>query len=134
MSHPPSSRLLSTILFFALLFFCHLNSFAQARLLRWQLPNLQTSLQGNQKLSKKEAEALKEIDRLYQESRKLIQAGQHDAAMPLAERALTLAEKTFASKLPVIVANAANNLGMIYKNKGDLSKAEILFMRSFSYF
>lgn len=134
MSRPSSSRLLFTLLSLTLASFCHRSGFARTGWPVERPANLRASWQANQKLSKKEADALKEIDRLYQEALKLIQAGRYDAAMPLAEHALALSEKTFASKSPVVVANAANILGMVYQNKGEVAKAEPLYLRSIAIF
>ena len=134
MAHLLSSRLFYTLLLLAMFGLSQPNSIAATRAPGKYLPRLRANSQSNQKLSKKDTEAQNEIERLYQESRKLLESGQHDAALPLAERALTLAEKTFASKSPTIIANTANNLARIYHQKGDIPKAESLYLRSLAIF
>lgn len=59
----------------------------------------------------------------------LYRAGRYDEAVPLAERALAISEKTLGAEHPVI-ATLLNNLALLYKAKGDLGRAESLYQRA----
>jgi CHAT domain-containing protein/Tfp pilus assembly protein PilF len=70
-----------------------------------------------------------EARKLNNESLKLQRAGKYDEALPLAERALVIREKTLGPQHPD-VADSLNNLARLYFDRGDYSKAEALFQRA----
>ncbi len=72
---------------------------------------------------------LAEATSLYNESLSLRLKGQYDQAIPLAERALALREKTLGAEHPD-TANSLDALAMIYRNKGDYAHAEPLYRRA----
>jgi CHAT domain-containing protein/Tfp pilus assembly protein PilF len=80
--------------------------------------------------------ALIEKNRVLQEARKLADEaeslrvkGKYDAALPLAERALAIREKTLGAE-PLDTAESLNNLAVLYHSKGDYAKAETLYVRA----
>jgi tetratricopeptide (TPR) repeat protein len=70
-----------------------------------------------------DAAALDEARRLTEESRQLRNSGKYDAALPLAERALALREKTLGPE-HLEVANALHLVALILDDKHDYPKAE----------
>jgi CHAT domain-containing protein/Tfp pilus assembly protein PilF len=73
--------------------------------------------------------SLQEARRLCAESIRLWRAGKYDEALPLGERALAIREKMLGPERPSVAA-ALNNLGNLYKDKGDLATAEQLYQRA----
>jgi CHAT domain-containing protein len=72
---------------------------------------------------------LYEARKLYSESLRLSRTGQYDAALPVAERALSIREKALGSYHPD-VAESINSFAEVYRSKGDYAKAEILHWRA----
>jgi len=72
---------------------------------------------------------LAEAGKLYSESVSLRGKGQYGQAIPLAERALTLREKTLSAEHPD-TATSLNNLAELYRAKGDYTHAEPLYRRA----
>ena len=71
---------------------------------------------------------LAEAERLTRGADKLREEGTYDAALPLAERALTLREKALGPDHPD-VATSLNTLAVLYIAKGDYARAEPLALR-----
>src|SRR5215813_12332773 len=72
---------------------------------------------------------LAEADKLYNESVSLREKGQYGQAIPLAERASALREKTLGAEHPDMAASL-NNLAGLYSDKGDYAQAEPLYRRA----
>ncbi|WP_437299126.1 tetratricopeptide repeat protein [Sorangium sp. So ce426] len=75
------------------------------------------------------ADALEEAELLNRDVVALYGQGRFDAAIPLAERALTILEKALGRDHPD-VATVLNNLAALHKTKGDYARAEPLFHRA----
>jgi CHAT domain-containing protein/Tfp pilus assembly protein PilF len=73
--------------------------------------------------------ALQEARKLEGESDKLESEGKYDQALPLAERVLEIRERTLGAEAPD-VADALNNLALLYYHKGDYARAEPLYQRA----
>lgn len=71
----------------------------------------------------------KEVLQLLQQAYKLTQEDKYDEALPLAERALAIAEKTFTPE-HTIISVSLYQLGLIYQGKKDFTQAEALYKRS----
>lgn len=65
---------------------------------------------------------------LNQQVDQLIEQGKYQEAIPFAERAVAVAKSARASKLDT--ADALNNLGVIFTNLGDYTKAEPLLLEA----
>src|SRR5215510_5393592 len=72
---------------------------------------------------------LVEADKLYNESVSLREKGYYGQAIPLAERASALREKTLGAEHPDM-ATSLYNLAGIYRDKGDYAQAEPLYRRA----
>jgi CHAT domain-containing protein/Flp pilus assembly protein TadD len=72
---------------------------------------------------------LAEADKLYNESYSLSEKGRYSQAIPLAERALTLREKSLGAANPD-TASSLNHLAGLYRAKGAYAQAEPLFRRA----
>jgi CHAT domain-containing protein/Tfp pilus assembly protein PilF len=72
---------------------------------------------------------LAEADKLYNESVSLRGKGQHGQAIPLAERALALREKTLGAEHPDTAASL-DNLAGLHRDKGDYAQAEPHYRRA----
>jgi tetratricopeptide (TPR) repeat protein len=70
-----------------------------------------------------------EVAELNKKVEQLIETGNYDEALPLAQRALTISEKGFAPDHPDL-AVVLNNLALLNNRKGDYDKAERLYQRS----
>ena len=68
-------------------------------------------------------------EQLTTQVEELYRQGRYEEAIPLAERALAIREKTLAPEHPDTAA-AANNLAVLYKATGAYSKAEPLFQQA----
>jgi len=73
--------------------------------------------------------ALEQASRLLAESRALRQKGKYDEALPVAERALEIREKTLGPDEPP-VAESLHALAVLYEDTGNYAKAEPLFRRA----
>jgi CHAT domain-containing protein/Tfp pilus assembly protein PilF len=80
--------------------------------------------------------ALIEKNRVLQKAAELIQeveqhydAGEYDAALPLAERALLICENGLGKVHPAVAASLGE-LAKLYQAKGDVAKAEPLYLRA----
>jgi len=80
-----------------------------------------------------QSEDLEEAKRLNERAMELLEAGQYDEAVPLAERALAIREKALGSEHPDVAASL-NNLASLYDAKGDYARAEPLYQRSLAIF
>jgi tetratricopeptide (TPR) repeat protein len=72
---------------------------------------------------------LEEAGRLYAQGEALYRAGKYDAALPLAQRILAIREKALGPE-HADVATTLNGLGVLYRAKGDLGRAEALYQRA----
>ena len=72
---------------------------------------------------------LHEAHRLDTQSSNLVHAGNYDDALPLAERALEIAEKELGPDHPY-VGHLLNELGLLHLNKGTYTKAQPLYQRA----
>src|SRR6266498_125567 len=72
---------------------------------------------------------LAEADKLYNESIGLREKGQYGKAIPLAERALAIRQKTLGAEHPD-TATVLNDLALLYCEKGDYAQAEPLYRRA----
>jgi CHAT domain-containing protein/Tfp pilus assembly protein PilF len=70
-----------------------------------------------------------DVHRLNAQVVRLYHAGKYTEAIPLAERALSFAEKTIGTD-PVATADSANNLAELYRAEGDYARAEPLYLRA----
>jgi CHAT domain-containing protein/Flp pilus assembly protein TadD len=77
--------------------------------------------------------ALREATKSNQEVERLYGAGKYDAALLLAERVFAIREKALGAEHPD-TAESLNNLGMLYKEKGDYGKAEPLMIRTLAIY
>ena len=66
---------------------------------------------------------------LNREVKQLYQAGKHAEALPIAHRALEVAERRFGREHPA-VGNALNELALLHKSRGQYSEAEPLYQRN----
>jgi CHAT domain-containing protein/Flp pilus assembly protein TadD len=73
--------------------------------------------------------ALHEARKVQTEFVRLYRAGKYDEARPLAERVLEIREKVLGPE-HTEVAQAINNLAIVYQQRGDYAKAESLFQRA----
>ncbi|MEP7337232.1 MAG: tetratricopeptide repeat protein [Acidobacteriota bacterium] len=73
--------------------------------------------------------ALQEAEQLSAEAVRLRQAGQFDKALPVAERALAIREKTLGAE-HLDTTSSLNTFALIHQDKGDYAKAEPLFQRA----
>src|SRR6266545_3530858 len=71
---------------------------------------------------------LAEADKLYNESIGLREKGQYGKAIPLAERALAIRQKTLGAEHPD-TPTLLDNLANLYRDKGDYAQAEPLLRR-----
>src|SRR5580704_10638818 len=76
-----------------------------------------------------DAASIEEAKRLDDEVQALCEAGKYDAAIPLAERSLTMMESAWGPDHPH-VATSLNNLAEIYRAKGEYDRAEALHQRA----
>jgi tetratricopeptide (TPR) repeat protein len=67
---------------------------------------------------------------LNQQVNHLIEQRKYHEAIPIAERAVEVAKRTWGSKHPK-TADALNNLGVLFQNIGDYAKAEPLYKKAF---
>src|SRR6266542_212648 len=72
---------------------------------------------------------LAEADKLYNESIGLREKGQYGKAIPLAERALAIRQKTLGAEHPD-TPTSLDNLAYLYYEKGDYAQAEPLYRRA----
>ncbi len=72
---------------------------------------------------------LAEAKRLNQQVLQLLNQGKYSEAIPLAQRALAIREKTLGREHPD-VATSLNNLALLYDNQGNYPQAEPLYQRS----
>src|SRR6266508_1050773 len=72
---------------------------------------------------------LAEADKLYNESIGLREKGQYGKAIPLAERALAIRQKTLGAEHPD-TPTLLDNLAYLYYEKGDYAQAEPLYRRA----
>jgi tetratricopeptide (TPR) repeat protein len=70
-----------------------------------------------------------EAEALYKQSEKLSEQGRYSEAIPLAQRALAIREKSLGPDHPD-VATSLNNLALLYNNQGRYADAEPLYKRS----
>ncbi len=87
------------------------------------------SQQQDKPQTKEEAEAL----RLLRESRDLLQQGKLDEAIATGERALRVCESAVGSD-PLCSATSKIDLAQLYVKKGDLARAEPLYLQAFEAF
>jgi CHAT domain-containing protein/Tfp pilus assembly protein PilF len=99
-------------------------------------PKQKGSMAGRYEIQVKEVRAATESDRALQEARNLLaeniklqSAAKYDEALPIIERALEIRERVLGPDHPDLAA-CLNSLGILYKNKGDLVKAEALYQRA----
>ena len=115
---------------FPILFYSHFISFSQQT-----SAALNTSIDSLQSFLKTAKEDTIKLNTLYKLSEECADAD----ILKYAEASLTLAEKLSASSINAIanagkkgIANASANIGFVYANKGNISKALELFQRSLS--
>ncbi|MGH9834093.1 MAG: tetratricopeptide repeat protein [Blastocatellia bacterium] len=72
---------------------------------------------------------LSEAQRLNQQVGKLLSEGRYDEAIPLAARALAIAEKALGGE-HLGLAALLNNLAYLYRAKGDDGRAEPFYQRA----
>jgi len=77
--------------------------------------------------------ALEEATRLNNRAFELYKAGRYDEAIPLAEYALAIYEKTFGPE-NAYVATALNNLAALHKAKSNYTRAEPLYQRALAMY
>lgn len=76
-----------------------------------------------------DSQTSKEVEQLLTQVQELTGASKYDAAMPLAERALAIAEKGLQAD-DLYVADALAKLAYLYAQKRDYEKAEPLYQRA----
>jgi CHAT domain-containing protein/Flp pilus assembly protein TadD len=79
--------------------------------------------------SAQQSAELEELKRLNQQVEQLYKEGKYSQAIPLAERALAIREKTLGKEHP-LVAESLNDLAQLYLVQGSYEKAEPLLVRS----
>ncbi len=99
----------------------------EIRLLAWRTAT------DNDRAAIENERAVKEADELQTEAEKLRGAGKYDAALPLAQRALSLKEKALGATHPD-TALSVSYLGLIYYFKADYDKAEPLMLRALAIY
>jgi tetratricopeptide (TPR) repeat protein len=72
---------------------------------------------------------LAEAERLNQQVLELYKQGRYSEAIPLAQKALTLREKSLGAEHSS-VAQSLNNLASLYSAQSQYAKAELLYQRS----
>jgi CHAT domain-containing protein/Tfp pilus assembly protein PilF len=99
-------------------------------------PKFKNAQTGGYEIRVEELRATTDDDRALQEARKLLQtasklrgAGKYNEALPLIERGLEIRERLLGPEHRD-VANALNNLGILYAIKGEYAKAEPLYQRA----
>jgi tetratricopeptide (TPR) repeat protein len=73
------------------------------------------------------------VEALNQQVTMLFQQGRYEDAIPLAQKAADLVEKTFGPEHPNL-AFCLNNLAKLYRSLGDYAKAEPLYQRSLAIY
>ena len=74
-----------------------------------------------------------QLSTLNQRVSALLDAGKYDEALPLAQRAVELSEKTHGATHPAI-APSLNNLALVYEATGAYAKAETVFLRAYAIY
>lgn len=77
--------------------------------------------------------ALPDLPALNQRVSALLDAGKYDEALPLAQEALTLAEKKHGAVHPEVGATLSN-LALVYEATGAYGKAETMFQRAYAIY
>ena len=70
-----------------------------------------------------------DLSSLLGQARQLYEAGKYAEAVPLAQRAVELAEKQFGPEHPE-VATSLNNIAVLYRAQGRYAEAEPLYQRA----